>query len=109
MSFEQRLVDIARECVNVFTKTRDGACVSCGSNTRSVRETEGLAADSVVIDCAKTAVRIGVMVRDDDPSEFGIIVGKKGAPENEAQCYVLPIKELASSTILRHMEENFAK
>ncbi|MFK1378295.1 hypothetical protein ACIUX2_00515 [Pseudomonas aeruginosa] len=107
MADEKQLIVIATEAVNVFSKLFDGAVVSCGSNTASVRAS-GTAADSVVIDCHQTNKRIALLTMDQYPDEFAIAVCDKNNPD-DVKSTRLPISELLTKTVIEYMEANFAK
>ena len=107
MSSEKRLLAVATQSVDVFGKLHDGASVLCGSNTASVRAS-GIACDSVVIDCAKTQMRIGLVIMDSRPDEFAVAVVDRAKPD-DVQHTIFPMNDLQAHMVLKFMDEHFAK
>lgn len=106
-SNEKKLLGIGIESVNIFTELYENAAVSTGSNTAKLRD-KGHAGSSIVIDCAITNKRIGLLLLDNVSDSFAIAVADK-ADYDAAGSTVLPISKLNTNTVLEYMEANFHK
>jgi hypothetical protein len=104
---EKKLLAIGIESVNIFTELHQNASVSTGSNTAKLRG-KGHAGSSIVIDCAITNKRIGLLLLDNVTDSFAIAVADK-ADYDTADSTVLPISKLNTHTVLEYMEANFHK
>ena len=104
---EKELLGIGIASENIFTELNEHASVSTGSNTSKTRG-KGHAGSSIVIDCAITNKRIGILLLDNIADSFAIAVADK-SDYDAAKSIVLPISELNTNTILEYMDANFHK
>lgn len=107
MANTKRLLGIAIQAVNIFNELYENASASTSSNTVKNRD-EGHAGTSIVIDCAITNKRIGLLLLDNVHDSFAIAVADK-ADYDAAAHTTLPISDLNLRTVFEYMESNFYK
>ncbi|MFL9675300.1 hypothetical protein ACXUPC_13965 [Pseudomonas marginalis] len=107
MANEEKLLGMGIQAANIFNALYDNSSVSIGTDTARVRD-KGHVSSSVVIDCAITNKRIGLLLLDNVRDSFAIVIADK-ADYDAADHTVLPISDLNLHTILEYMDASFYK
>mgnify|MGYP006951344039 CR=1 FL=1 len=102
MTVHERLISATTNAIDVFTELYDQAVVSGGPKFTA----DGC---SALIDCAISKNRIMVVTLDHQPDEFMIALGNKNGADADIVHEILPADQLNASTLLKYMEDHFAK
>lgn len=97
---DPKVVAAATEATNIFTKLHSGAAVSSGFSQNHD--------NIVVIDCAVTGNRVGLITVDSQPNDVCLVVGPKGTDQVTEQT-IVPIANLTSAIVLDYMSKYFSK